>query len=263
MSATSGRGSAPLAGLLAGLPVVARLGVTGFVMIAALGIWASLRQIEIHHGKNDGEPGLSDADVRGAYHTTTIPSPMRSALAGTLAGHPPLDLDTDQHAALATWIASDRPAQMFDDIDLDLLAPVEIFAERCSSCHAASGSAPAFATFADVKGLLSDKVLEPPPPEVRWTSLHTHAPGMVTFGLLFAALALTTRFWRHLRAAPMALAGIGIALDLGAWIPARESASLVSAIVAGGALYATGCVLALALVLLEVWLPLPKESAKS
>lgn len=255
MSATGPTPATNVAGLLAGLPIVARLGVTGFVLVAALGIWASVRQIEIHHGKSDGELGLSAADVRGGYTTTTIPSPMRAALAGTLADHPPLELDAEQRAALEDWIASDRPAQMFDDIDLDLLAPVEIFAERCTSCHASGGAAPAFDTFSDVKGLLSDKVLEPPPPEVRWTSLHTHAPGMVSFGLLFTVLALTTRFWRHLRAAPMALAGIGIALDLGAWIPARDSASLVGVIVAGGALYATGCLLALGLVLAEVWLP--------
>lgn len=253
----SGEHASGARGLLAGLPLLARLGVTGFLAIAALGLYASIQQIEIHHGKSDGEPGLSEADVRGGYHTTVIPSPMRAALEGSLAGHAPLELDDDQRAALVDWIESERPAQMFDDIDLDLLAPIEILGERCSDCHASDGEAASFASFADVKGLLSDKVLEPPPTEVRWTSLHTHAPAMVGFGLLLALLGLLTRFGRHLRSLPMALAGIGIALDLGAWIPARESASLVYAIVAGGALYATGCALALVLVLLEVWLPAP------
>jgi mono/diheme cytochrome c family protein len=244
---------------LAGLPLFARLGVTGFLGIALLGIWASVKQIEIHHGKSDGEPGLSAADVRGGYHTTTIPSPMLAALEGTLDGHPPLDLADDQRAALYAWLESERPAQDFDDIDLDLLAPVEILAERCSDCHAKDGSAAAFSDFADVKGLLAGKRLEPPPPEVRWTSLHTHAPGMVGFGLLLAFLALFTRFGPKLRSAPIALAGIGIALDLGAWIPARETAGLVNAIIAGGALYSSGCILAVLLVLIEVWLPRPPE----
>lgn len=243
------------AGLLAGLPFLARLGVTGFLSIAALGLWASIQQIEIHHGKSDGEPGLSEADVRGGYHTTIIPSPMRAALEGTLVGHGPLEIDDEQRAALVEWIESEQPAQMFDDIDLDLLAPVEIFAERCSSCHATGGEAAAFDVFADVKGLLSDKVLEPPPIEVRWTSIHTHAPAMVGFGLLLTLMALMTRFGPRLRSLPMAMAGIGIALDLGSWIPAGDAAGLVNAIVVGGALYGTGCALAIVLVGLEVWLP--------
>lgn len=246
---------------LAGLPLLARLGVTGFLAIALLGIWASVRQIEIHHGKSDGEPGLSAADVRGGYHTTSIPSPMLAALEGTLDGHPPLELDEDQRAALLAWLESERPAQDFDDIDLDLLAPLEILAERCSDCHARDGTAPAFDDFADVKGLLAGKRLEPPPTEVRWTSLHTHAPAMVGFGLLLTFLALFTRFGRNLRSAPIALAGIGIALDLGAWIPARDAANLVYAIIAGGALYSMGCVLAMLLVLIEVWLPRPTEES--
>ncbi|MEZ5977899.1 MAG: hypothetical protein R3F34_06755 [Planctomycetota bacterium] len=240
---------------LGGLPILARLGATGFVLVALLGLWASMKQIEQHHGKNDGEPGVSLTDVVGAYHGAKIPAPMRSAVEGTLAGHGGVTLEQDERAAMLAWLDDGRAAEMFDDIDLDDMAPVEILARRCGECHSSSGGAPPFDTFADVKATLSDKELVPTPPELQLTSLHSHAPGMVAFGLVLALAALVSRFGRFLRSLPLALAGIGIALDLGAWLPARDSASLVYAIVAGGALFAAGCALACALVLLEVWLP--------
>jgi len=245
----------PRSSVFQGLPFLARVGATGFLAAAALGLYASLRQIEHHHAKNDGQPDLSYTDLLGAYHGTHIDSPMRAALLGTLPGHANLGLEAAEREALLAWLDDGRAAEVFDDIDRGDLAPVEILARRCDSCHTDGGAAAAFDDFAAVKPLLSDKQLVPTPVDIVWTSLHTHAPAMFGYGFVLCLAALLTRHGRLLRSAPMALAGTGLALDVGAWIPARESALLVASIATGGALFSLGCVLALFVVLHDVWWP--------
>jgi hypothetical protein len=245
----------PRTSLLQGLPFLARLGATGFLFAAALGLYASLRQIQHHHGKNDGVPELSYTDVVGAYHGVNLPSPMRSALEGSLAGHEGLVFEAGEREALLAWLDDGRAAEVFDDIDRGDMAPIEIFARRCDSCHTDGGAAAAFDSFASVKPLLSDKQLVPTPADIVWTSLHTHAPAMFSYGFVLCLAALLTRHGRVLRSLPLALAGLGVALDVGSWIPARDFGFLVPAIVTGGALFSAGCALAIVVVLHDVWWP--------
>jgi hypothetical protein len=84
---------------------------------------------------------------------------------------------------------------------------------------------------------------------------------MFSYGFVLCLAALLTRHGRLLRSAPLALAGLGLALDVGSWVPARDFGLLVPAIVTGGALFSAGCALAIVVVLHDVWWPVRAPAA--
>ncbi|QDU66426.1 hypothetical protein [Engelhardtia mirabilis] len=243
---------------LRSLPFFARLGLTGVVGALAIGLWSSMRHLETHHQKNDGEPGLSFEDVLGAYHGVRVEAPLRAVLAREISH--PANLPAEERKALEDWLAGDNLIDGYDDLELDFMAPAEIMARSCVQCHAAdSGVVGAqslpLVYWEDVSRMVSDKEIIPVPRDILIMSMHTHATAIGMLVAIIGLLAAATRFWTPLRCLPLLAGGLGAFADLGGQLLAREHAALVWAILGGGAAFGIGLGLGLVLITLDLWLP--------
>lgn len=247
---------------LAGLPLLAKLGLSATLAVLGLGLWASVKHIEDHHAKNDGDKSsLTVADVEGAYHGLSLPSPLRAVLEGRAPQHPSLAaVPASALQSLNAWLAGDRILETYDDIDLGDQAPSELITTHCGACHAGQAVDPAsgqisLAYWEDLAPLISDKEIRPTPYEILITSLHTHAPAMALMALAVGLLALCSRFPRLLAALPMGLGGLGLLIDLSGWLIARYTAGYAPILMAGGATFFAAQSLGILLILAELWLP--------
>lgn len=244
------------------LPLAFRLGLTGVVGAVLLGLWASLSHLEEHHQNRDARPGVSVDDLVGAYHGIDNPAPFVVALERE---HP-----EEQPAAarelLLKWLRGDKVSENFDNPDLGDSAPAEIIARDCLQCHSRKstqgegiGQKIPLEYWDDVEKVAFARKLDPTPYPILVTSTHTHALAMATLAGLLMLLVWATRFAPFLRSAAAFLLGVGLACDLAGWFLARQSAALVWLVIAGGGAFASGVVLASALVLAELWLPRPRR----
>lgn len=238
------------------LPAGERVGLTGVVLALLLGMWASLGHLVEHHGRRDGEAGMSLDDVRGAYHGVDRPSRLAAALR---SGHPE-ELAQEERARLLAWLEGDRVSERYDDPDLGDDAPAEILDRGCVSCHARNPTDAARAALPleywdDVKALAFARRIDPAPREILLVSTHTHALSMALVTLAVLALVRATRWPGALRSLLSSGAGVGLAADLASWWLARDSGLFVWGVVAGGALWCAAIVAGALLTLLELWLP--------
>ena len=243
---------------LSRLPLAARLGLAGVVLVLALGAWTSMIQIPKQHAKNDGVDGLSYTDVLGAYHGVDVPAPLRAVLAAD-EPHAP-ELTEGELAGLVAWIEGDRLLDGYDDFDLDDMAPAAILQRRCVACHAeGSGVAGAetlpLAYWEDVERVVQDKIITPTPWPILLTSIHTHATSIGTLVAVVGILACCTRFWTVLRSLPLLAGGVGLLFDIGGQMLARTAPEAVWGVLIGGASFGSGLGLGLFLIGLELWLP--------
>src|SRR5262245_15757861 len=118
------------------LPFSLRLALAALVLSLALGEAASLYHLVHHHEKKDEVAGLSFTDLVGSYRGVDEPARLRRVL-DEPHGRAHL-ADEKERAALARWLAGTRINEEYDSIDLGELAPAEILARRCVSCHARS-----------------------------------------------------------------------------------------------------------------------------
>lgn len=243
---------------LKSLPFFARLGLTGAVGVLAIGLVASMKHLEIHHQKNDGEPGLSFEDVLGAYHGVKVEAPLRAVLARD-EPHP-VDLPADERQALIDWLAGDNLLDGYDDIELDFMAPAEIIARSCVECHEEGSTVVGAETmplgyWEDVSKVVSDKEITPVPREILILSLHTHATTIGMLVVLIGVLAACTRFWGPIRSLPLLAGGLGAFADIaGQWL-ARDNAAWIYAVFGGGAAMGMALGLGLVLITVDLWLP--------
>ncbi len=261
------------------LSLGARLGVACAVIVILGGLGASARHVADHHGPKDDVKGLSLDDIMGAYHGVQAPARLAAALE---RGHPE-NLAPAAREALITWIEGPRGpngkrtgpkrlADDYDNFDLGDMAPNELIAKNCLSCHSAkvADTSPIAKTIPldrrdDVLRLALPKNLTPVPTEILVTSTHTHALSLGTLAVVTIALVLATSWPRRLTGALVLAVGAGLLLDLGGqWIAhtwdansAREpfGRAGIYMVLAGGAVYGIGSTLALLSVLIDLFMP--------
>lgn len=243
------------AGGLRSLPIGSRLGLTCLVIVLLGGLAASLAHVVLHHENRDEEPGLSRLDVTGAYHGVRVPSPLLAALE---RGHPE-NLPADVRTALERWLKGPAVDRDYDNFDLGDMAPSELIASHCLSCHGPSGdrssSPPPLVNWADVRRVAFTKEILPTPLPILVNSTHAHALTLAIVGMTLVVLLAFTRWASWLTGTAGALLGLGLLLDIGGWWLARTSEPATMLIPAGGALLSAGIVLAALLILAELWLP--------
>lgn len=245
------------------LPLLARLGLTALVAVFLIGYWASSQHILLHHQNRDGEPGLSMTDLIGAYHGISAPSPLLVAL---VEGHP-AELAVPVRGALVKWLDGDSAAisRSYDDLDLGDLAPSELLAANCLQCHgqaeaATKGAGVALQNWELVKKVAFAKQIDPAPFPILVNSTHAHALTMAAIGAMLVLLLACSRCPRWLIGLLGLAIGVGLLCDVGGWWAARWNAAFVYAIVAGGAAFNIGSLVALLAILAELWLPRPAAS---
>jgi hypothetical protein len=233
-----------------------RLGLSCLVLVLLGGLAASATHLWQHHEMRDERPGLTLDDLTGAYHGIRSRSPMVVALED---GHPD-ELPAAERDALLAWLASDRVTEDYDSLALGERAPAEILDRSCLSCHSRDSEDEVAAKrpleyWDDVKAVAFSRDISPTDAEIVISSAHTHALGMGTVSVLALLLGWLTRWPRGLVGILASGSGLGLLLDLGAWLPAREAAGLVPVLAAAGALWMTSTALLLLLTLADLWLP--------
>jgi len=242
-----------------------RIGLTALLLVFAIGLAASVAYIHDHHQNKDGEPGVSMTDLRGTYHGVSVPSPLRMALE---ANHPaPLaePLPPATRTALLEWLGRDDAAisRDYDNLDLGDLAPSELIASNCLTCHgradaAAKGGNLTLDSWESVKKVAFGKEINPPPISILIISTHAHALTLAALAALLILLLAFTRFGCTTQGWIGFFLGVGLLADISGWWLARKFEAFVYAIVAGGAIFNLAFCLALLLLFLELWLPSPK-----
>ncbi|GAB4386403.1 MAG: hypothetical protein Kow0022_15290 [Phycisphaerales bacterium] len=239
-----------------------RLGITLLCLVILGGSAVSGYFLREHYAKRDERPEFSLDDIRAHYHGIRSRAPMLIALEET--NHPAelnVELDPRLRKALLDWLHGDRLAQDYDNFDLGDLAPAEILASNCVSCHDANAKGEhaypqlPLRYFDDVRAASISREINPVAEEVQLASLHAHALGLASVCMISVLLLALTRAPSAVKGIVAVLVGGGLLVDLGAWIPARDHAGLVYAIVGGGLAFQLGTVLALCIVILDLWLP--------
>jgi hypothetical protein len=260
------------------LPFPLRLALAALLLSFALGEAASLYHLYRHHEKKDEVAGLSLTDLEGSYRGVDQPSRLRRVLDQPHGrDHLP---DAKERDALAKWLAGRRINDEYDSVDLGELAPAEILARRCVGCHARSPMDAAAANgigatlplefWDDVAKVAFEKRLDPVPVDLLAVSTHAHALTLPLVLLAVGALALLTRWPRAPMRWLVAAGCVGLFVDLASWWLARADVAAlapvsgpfyVKLIVAGGALFSGALALELALVLIDLFLPIPPAAA--
>ena len=238
------------------LPASLRLAVSALVLVFLGGLAASGYHLREHHQNRDEQPGVSLADLEGAYRGIQTTSPLVGALE---RGHP-TELKPSDRELLLKWLHSARIAEDFDNLDLGDAAPAELLRRDCMTCHARaavakSDSKVALEYWDDVNKLAFSRHVEPVSTAILAASTHTHALALGTLTVVVAVLLLMTRWPRGVCNALVAIASVGLLADLACWWLARSSSSFVIVIAVAGFAYAGSMVVALLAVLGDLWLP--------
>lgn len=254
------------------LPFTLRLALACLVLSLAIGEAASLYHLTKHHEKRDDQAGLSMADLEGAYRGVDRPARLNQVLD---APHGRQYLtDATEREALSKWLGGKRINDEYDSLDAGELAPAEILARRCVSCHArtpkdAAGANGIGATqplefWDDVSKVAFAKHIDPVPIDILAMSTHAHALTLPLVALAVGALCLLTSWPRALTRTLVSAGSIGLFVDLASWWLARADIAALSSvsgafyvklIVVGGALFSAALALELALILVDVLRP--------
>ncbi len=240
-----------------------RLGLSALIGVLAIGIAASIAHVHDHYENRDDRPGLTLDDLEGAYRGLDRPAQLLTTIE---AGHP-ADLDPESKKILGDWLRGDRVVESYDDLDLGDFAPAELIAVHCLQCHSrqstgesAVGERLPLDYFDDVKLLAYSQRVEPTPAAVLTASTHAHALSLATLTLVVALLAWCTSWPRRLISISIAAIGLGLLFDIGGWWLAREVAGGAGVVAVAGSVYNGGTGLVLLAVLIDLWLPLKKDT---
>jgi hypothetical protein len=239
---------------LAELGLGARIALTCLALVFAIGFAASAEHLVQHHQNRDGQSGVSLVDLEGAYHGVRAPAPLATALE---RGHPE-DLPPAERELLLGWLGGGRVSEDYDNLDLGESAPAEILAGSCLACHGreqAAAGVPALEYWEDVTKVAFAREIAAVPREILAASTHTHALSLAAVSAVIGGLWLATRWPARLKEGLFAAGALALLADLAAWWLARELAWMVPVIALAGGVFAAATGLALAGILLDLWLP--------
>ncbi len=248
---------------LRSLSLGARLGLIGLILVIWMGQAASLYHMHGHYQNRDERPGMTLDDIRGAYHGLNAPSAIKTAL----ERKHPAGLPDATRDALLKWLASDKVAENYDNLDLGDQTPAEMMAASCTSCHDTKlakekGGGVALGTWEDVRKVAFSRTINPVPVKVLAISTHTHALALAALSGIVILLALKTRRCSTFVSLLVAINGLSLAADIAGWWLARDFVGAVYLIVGAGALYNVSLVVMTLLVVAELIGP-AKADARS
>lgn len=250
----------PQTSLLRPLGVTARLGLTVLILTLLGGLTVAGLYMAWHHENRDERPGLTMTDIRGHYAGVNVPAPLLGALQ---RGHPE-DLPAASRNVLIDWLKGDRISEDYDSLELGMMAPAEIIANDCLSCHSRQSTGDDACPqvpldyFDDVRAIAFSQDIRPVGLEVLAASTHTHAISLAVMALTTCGLLLLTGWPRKWINPLILILALGLAMDLAGWWIARIVADIVPMIVLGGFAFAACTTLALLLVIADLWRPAPR-----
>lgn len=240
-----------------------RLALTLLALTVLGGSAASGWYLREHHTNRDEQPGFTLDDIRAHYHGIRSTAPMLAALE---RNHPE-GLDPAMRQALIDWLEGDSLRDDYDNFDLGDMAPEAIIADNCLDCHSsdatAAGADPDLSLryFDEVMTLSVSREINPVDIKILAASLHAHSLGLAALALITVLLLALTRLPRPLTGLIAVVTAAGLFIDLAAWFPTRSWEPGVYLIVGGGFAFQAGTVLALLVVIADLWLPRTKRPA--
>jgi hypothetical protein len=234
-----------------------RLGLTILALVVLGGSAASGWYLREHHSNRDEREGFTLDDIRAHYHGIRSSAPMLAALR---SGHPE-SLADPQRQALIDWLQGDSIREDYDNFDLGDMAPESIIAENCISCHAADATAPgadptlSLRYFDEVMAVSVSREINPVGITVLAASLHAHSLGLASLTLITVLLLALTRLPSPLKGLIAVITAAGLFVDLAFWLITRHWEPGVYFIMGAGFAYQAGMILALLVVIADLWLP--------
>lgn len=247
---------------LSTLGLFSKIGLVFLVLTLLGGYIVSGIFLNMEYENRDERPGLTMTDIVGAYHGVTSPSPLLDSLE---RGHPET-LSEDKRTALVSWLESGRIGEDYDNFDLGDMAPAEIIAESCLSCHTRTategdgiGQKWPLEYFSDIQAIAVSREIMPKNERIVMLSMHVHAPSLAMVLIMLTLLGAMTRWPGLLVGAIAAVGGVGLFFDIaGQWL-AKFDAIWAYAIVGGGFASSMAVGLLGVLVIGEMLLPAKKR----
>lgn len=245
--------------LLRGLSAGVRLALSLLILTLLGGYAVAGAYLADHYEQRDTREGLTIDDIKAAYHGISAPAPLIDALG---SGHPSdvgAPLNDASRQALLDWLTSDDLSAGYDDLGLGAMAPAEIIAADCLTCHSRSeaqsrGTVP-LEYWDEISRLAVSMQVEPTPLDRVMQSIHAHAPSMALILIVLTLLAALTRFGGAPAGIIASLGGLGLLADFGAQWLTRDNADLAWVIVGAGFAYGASALLLALLAIADMWLP--------
>lgn len=248
---------------LAALPSLSRYAIALLVLVLLGGELAAVLHMSSHHGKRDGQEGLTLVDIEGTYHGVRTEAPLRVALE---SGHPAelegqAALPEADLQALLTWLELDsiKLVQQWDNLDLGDAMPADLLDMHCAACHARTSdeslrSEPYLEYPDDVTAVASTREILPNDTDILLASTHTHALSMGLIALVIVLLAQATGFGSGLVGLLALLCAGSLLIDLSCWWLARDSVAMIPILVGAGAVHMLSLCLLMAMITVELLL---------
>lgn len=251
--------------LLRNLPILAKLGVAGLVLVFFMGLAASAMHIREHYQNRDERPGLTRDDITAAYAGLTAVSPILKAVQGD---HPKTNvgdmvIKPEARATIEKWLGGEKVAENYDNIDFADPTPRDVLAAACVTCHstkadagkAGKATSRPLETWEQVKPLAFTRRIERTSDRVKTISTHTHALALGTMGVALLVLTMLSTWPRWLTGILIAAMGLGLCADISGWWLTNWYPGAVNLILGGGAAFNGASVLLLLLALFELLKP--------
>lgn len=238
------------------LPFSTRVTIACFAAIIGLGYLVALSHMYLTYERFDGQPGVSDQDVRlhllGDRSATLM---EKKITVGSMAQYIP---DQGERSAVIGWIHAGAKKEEFARIE-------PILKSRCISCHNHNGSASfrPLTNFEEVAAVATPDMGES---VQSWARIaHEHIPPLSMMFLLLGLLFSFTAFPSKLKAVVVVAPFFALLLDFGSRGLARFFSVLVYGVMAGGVIMAAATVVMAVALLYETMIapmrPPPAEVA--
>jgi len=217
-----------------------------FLLTILMGYLFSLGQIYFTHQGRDGQPGLSIADVKIAYHGSPDQTRLAAAIKGPMAGNLKSAADKD---IILDWIDSGAQREIYES----RVAP--ILQRDCQSCHSpVSGmNLPPLTSYEQVAKLTEADSGASLPSLVRVSHIHLFGIAFILFfvGKLFILCEMPV--W--LKRLTIGIPFLSMLVDIFAWYLTREAPAFAYLLVLSGALMGLSLNFQIWISLYQMWLP--------
>jgi hypothetical protein len=214
----------------------------------AIGYLFSLGQVYFTHQGRDGQPGLSIADIKIAYHGSPDETRLATAIKGPMAGNLK---SADEQKLILNWINSGAKKEIYQE----QIAPV--LQRNCLGCHSpASGmKVPPLTSYDEVIKLTESDQGASIPSLIRVSHIHVFGIAFILFfvGRLFVLCDIPV--W--LKRLTIGIPFLSMMLDILAWYLTRQTPSFAYLLVISGAMMGLSLNFQIGLSLIQMWLPAP------
>jgi len=235
------------------LPMSTRMVYTMTLLVLGTGYLFAMLQVFYSHAGLDGDPMLSAADIRIAYHGSESDSRLETALKGPMAEM----LPAEERAVIFKWVKEGATADVFDTN----VKP--IIESRCLACHDGSNPhIPKLTSYEEVSKLVAKDTGATIPTLVRVSHIHLFG---ITFIFFIISSIFTHAYIRPLwvKCVIIVLPFLTILTDIFSWYLTKWIPGFAWFIIGSGALMGISFTVQWVLSMWQMWFyKLPREVAE-